>query len=280
MVPPRPIFFALGSCLSLLWLGVCGCSQTPKTEGDAAEEAPNEAPSKKRSASEEALSFLLSMTWDEARALTAHHLEWQPHWKLAAEEIEILKTAEDGTPRRARARGKVYIEMPLEEPARLMAQEAFVSEHEVILRGKPLLQRGSSLVEGLDDTTVFYFLDSRLKVIGRHRVKNQMEVIAKAILVNPSDAPGASGQGGFADPGPPPALPLRQGPWAGGPNPLLPPLSPDSIPPALRQKMIDEAGLIDVTPLQVPLGSDLPAPTSPVEISGPPAPLESPPKPN
>ena len=278
MVPALTQREPTGLLLSLVVMGLCGCSQVAKKAPSSEDGNTTEVPVKERSPDEEALSFLLSMTWEEACALTTQHLEWPPQWRLAAEEIEVLKAAPDGSPRRARARGKVYIELTLDEPARLMAQEAFVSEHEVILRGKPLLQRGGSLVEGLDDSTVFYFLGPRLKVIGRHRVRNEVEVIAKAILVHPQGGSGSGSSGGFADPGPPPALPLRQGPWAGGPNPLLPPLSPESIPPAVRQKMIDEAGLIDVAPLQVPLGSDLPP--APGEITGPPTPAEIAPKPN
>lgn len=265
---------------ALVLLGCIGCALRRSGGESAADEARKEKISKKEKAkiAGEELAFLLSMTWDEARVLTAKHLEMPPHVRLAADEFEVLKSNLDGSARRVRASGKVFIEMTLDEPARLMAQEAFISEHEVILRGKPVLLRGSSLVEGLDDTTVFYFLGSRLKVIGRHRVKEMREVIEKAILVGDSRNQ-QGGAGGFGSPGPPPPLPMRQGPWAGGPNPLLPPLSPESIPASVRQKMLDEAGLIDVAPLLVPLGGDARSPAPPEGFTGPPDPVPPDPAP-
>ncbi len=272
---------AVAFCLALLAAGCANSSKEKEADGNGNGngheqngdgETPRKRAARDKDAEEDGFAFLLSMSWEEARSITAQHLEMPPHCRLAADEIEILKTDAEGNAKRARARGKVFLEMMLEEPVRVLAQEAFVSEDEVILRGKPLLQRGGGVVEGVDDLTVFYFLGSRLKVIGRHRVRQMPEMpdetVKRAIVMG-----GRGGGGGFADPGPPPALPVRQGPWAGGPNPLLPPLSPDSVPAGVREKMLREAGAIEVTPLFLPVGgSEAPAAPAPETIHGPPSP--------
>jgi hypothetical protein len=156
------------------------------------------------------LSFLLSMSFVEAKSLSTQQLEFPPYLKIAADSIEVFKYSADGKPRRARARGKVFVEMNFSEPAKALCQEAFITEDEIILRGSPILQRGGSMVEGLDESTIFYMFGSSLRVIGLHKVNNQNEV--NSLL---------------------PAL----GNWAEGPNPLLPPLTESSVPSSIRDSM-------------------------------------------
>ncbi len=156
------------------------------------------------------LSFLLSMSYVEAKSISTKTLEFPPHLNIAADSIEVFKYSADGKPRRARARGKVFIEMNFSESAKALCQEAFITEDEIILRGSPILQRGGSMVEGLDDSTIFYMFGSSLRVIGLHRVSNQSAVAS--VL---------------------PAL----GTWAQGPNPLLPPLTESAVPASIRDSM-------------------------------------------
>lgn len=155
-------------------------------------------------------SFLLSMSFMEARSISTQQLEFPPYLKIAADSIEVFKYSADGKPRKARARGKVFIEMDFGEPAKALCQEAFITEDEVILRGSPILQRGGSMVEGLDDSTIFYMFGSSLRVIGLHKVSNQSEMAS--------------------------LLPTL-GNWAEGPNPLLPPLNEGSVPSSIRDSM-------------------------------------------
>lgn len=156
------------------------------------------------------LSFLLSMSFTEAKSISTQQLEFPPHLKIAADSIEVFKYGPDGKPRKARARGKVFIEMNFNEPAKALCQEAFINEDEVILRGSPILQRGGSMVEGLDESTIFYMFGTSLRVIGLHKVNNQSEIAS--VL---------------------PAL----GTWAQGPNPLLPPLTESAVPANIRDSM-------------------------------------------
>lgn len=156
------------------------------------------------------LSFLLSMSFVEAKSISTQQLEFPPHLKIAADSIEVFKYGPDGKPKKARARGKVFIEMSFNESAKALCQEAYITDDEVILRGSPILQRGGSMVEGLDDSTIFYMFGSSLRVIGLHKVNNQSEIAS--------------------------LLPTL-GTWAQGPNPLLPPLTESAVPANIRDSM-------------------------------------------
>jgi hypothetical protein len=156
------------------------------------------------------LSFLLSMSFVEAKSLSTQQLEFSPYLKIAADSISVFKYTDDGKPLKARARGKVFIEMNFGEPAKALCQEAFITDDKIILRGTPILQRGGSMVEGLDESTIFYMFGTSLRVIGLHKVNNQTDV---ASLL--------------------PAL----GTWAQGPNPLLPPLTESAVPASIRDAM-------------------------------------------
>jgi hypothetical protein len=207
------------------------------------------------------LSFLMTMTWEEAKGLSAQSLEVPPFFRLTADKIDVLKASPDGTARRVRARGKVFIEMQFADSGRVLCQEAYITDDELILRGKPLLQRGGSAIAGLDDATVFYMLGTRLRVIGRHRVSQEQVLLAESQKA----ATGVSGVGsgsGFAVLGSPPVLPVMSGPWAGGPNPLLPPLSAASVPEEMRVKMRAEAEAVKVMPLEAPQESPAGPPVS------------------
>jgi len=161
------------------------------------------------------LSFLLSMNYNEAKAISAQSIEMPMGVRIAADSIEIVKKNSDDTPKRVKATGKVYLENGEgEHMAKVLCHEALVSSSEIVLRGKPIIQRGGSTIEGLDDSTVAYMLGQRLRVIGLHRVANQDSMIA--------------------------SLP-DMGPWTSGPNPLLPPLSEDSVPNDIRDQMLKAA---------------------------------------
>jgi hypothetical protein len=167
------------------------------------------------------VNFLLSMTWNEATKLSAQHLEIPPYYKVAADEIKVLKSDGAGHPLKVRAKGHVFMQVDFNEQLKSLGQEAYIeSGGELILRGKPLLKRGRSLVEGLTDTTVFYIKGTRLQVIGLHRLTRQND------------------SGVFE-------LPAWSHSWKEGPNPLLPALSPQDVPKGLR-----------LNPLLPPAGTD------------------------
>jgi hypothetical protein len=237
---------------SALLVLLLGC-QSKTTEEGGEEAVPKEKKEKTEEVAElsEGLAFLMTMTWEEAKALSAQSLEVPPFFRVAADEIQVLKAAADGTPRKVRAKGKVFIGMEFAESGRVLCQEAFLSDDELILRGKPLLQRGGSVVEGMDDVTVFYMLGTRLRVIGRHRVTNEHEMVSEMRKAEVATRKNGGEDSGF--PGAPPVLPIMSGPWVeSGPNPLLPPLSSESVPEEIRQKMRAEADAVNVMPLDLP----------------------------
>jgi hypothetical protein len=187
---------------------VAGCRAT-KTGSEASTDQSGAADG---SADAVNVNFLLSMTWTEAKSMNPQYLEIPPFYKVAADEVKVLKTSSTGQPLRVRARGHVFMEVDFKEQLVALGQEAYVeSNGELIIRGKPLLKRGRSLVEGLEDTTVFYIQGTRLQVAGRHRLIKQA----------------ASGES-F------PVEPTWPRSWKAGPNPLLPALAPDALPNELR----------------------------------------------
>ena len=161
------------------------------------------------------LSFLLTMNYSEAKAISAQTMELPHGVRIAADSIEVLKMDKENNPKRIRAKGKVYIESGEgQDSSKALCQEALITFDEIILRGKPILQRGGSIVEGLNDQTVAYMLGTRLRVIGLHRLTNQDTMVAML-----------------------PDL----GPWAAGPNLLLPALAEDSVPNNIREEMLKAA---------------------------------------
>lgn len=160
------------------------------------------------------LSFLLSMDFNEAKSLSGHSLDLGANGRVAAESIEVVKMDKEGRPKKVRAKGKVYLESGAQDSAKILCQEAYISGDEAVLRGKPILQRGGTIIEGLADDTVFYFLGTRLRVIGLHRVTNPSAMLA--------------------------AVP-DLGPWTAGPNPLLPALNESAVPVNIREEMLKAA---------------------------------------
>jgi hypothetical protein len=207
--------------------GVIGCSglklpcKAPKkTDASANIEKPEKDTDKAEpkiadAASSVDLSFLLTMNYSEAKAISAQTMELPHGVRIAADSIEVLKMDKENNPKRIRAKGKVYIESGEgQDSSKALCQEALITFDEIILRGKPILQRGGSIVEGLNDQTVAYMLGTRLRVIGLHRLTNQDTMVAML-----------------------PDL----GPWAAGPNLLLPALAEDSVPNNIREEMLKAA---------------------------------------
>lgn len=206
------------------------------------------------------VGFLLSMTWAESKKLSPQSLEIPPFYKVAADEVKVLKADEAGRPLKVRAKGRVFLQVDFREEIVALGQEAYIeSGGELIVRGKPLLKRGRSLVEGLSDLTVFYIQGTRLQVLGKHRLTKQ--------------GGGASGPGGTPSFD---VLPTWKRSWKDGPNPLLPALSPEDIPKELRVNPLLPPAADDEVPKTlpeevekavVPPGASNPAPASPAPSS-------------
>jgi len=224
----NPLYLRFFSAVGVICVcGVIGCSglklpgkSKKKTDAVANAEKPENDKDKAEPkiadvASSVDLSFLLTMNYSEAKAISAQTMELPHGVRIAADSIEVLKMDKENNPKRIRAKGKVYIESGEgQDSSKALCQEALITFDEIILRGKPILQRGGSIVEGLNDQTVAYMLGTRLRVIGLHRLTNQDAMVAML-----------------------PDL----GPWAAGPNLLLPALAEDSVPNNIREEMLKAA---------------------------------------
>lgn len=204
-----------GSCLLPAGCNSVAGKAESEEEGKEQPGDPKEkkaAEKKKKEAEEEPgaggavdVGFLLTMSYSEAKKLSPRSMELPPFYKVAADEITVVSENPDGSAKRVRAKGHVFLQIDYREELSALGQEALIGGSEVILRGKPLLRRGRSVVEGLTDHTVFYIEGLRLQAIGLHRITNERGV-----------------------------TPAWGGSWKDGPNPLLPALSPGDVPKEMR----------------------------------------------
>ncbi len=155
------------------------------------------------------VSALLGMSFTEAASIAPQHLDEPKLPKVAADSIEVLSKTADGKPTKVRAKGRVFLQLDQPGTSHALCNEALISDDEVILRGKPVLQRGTSTVEGLSDVTVFYLFGQQLKVIGRHRLTNLGNLASASPWQNDS----------------------------GGTASLLPPLDSSDVPENVREEM-------------------------------------------
>ena len=213
--------FAVLSCAKLRTSAMTKLHGKDKSEAVAKKDPTEAAESDKKAdlasdapASSVDLSFLLTMNYAEAKSISAQSMELPWGVRVAADSIEVLKLDRDNAPKKIRAKGKVYLESGDGDMAKVLCQEALITMDELILRGKPILQRGGSIVEGLDDGSMAFMMGSRLRVLGLHRVTNQDTMVAMM-----------------------PDL----GPWAAGPNPLLPALEENAVPSNIREEMLKAA---------------------------------------
>ena len=263
----------------LLVMFLLGCKTAAKNDAADPDKALD-VTDQKAGTGDVDIDFLLSMSFEEASAISSSKGEVPGVARITADSVEIIKVGRSGEPQRIRAKGHVYLEMDGGgDIATALSQEAFVTEDEIILRGKPVLKRGAGLIEGLTDLTVFYIFDNQVRAIGRHRIKNG--IIAKR---SPEQSASilSSMRGGVGIQVP--KLP-DVGPWRDGPNPLLPPLDdsavPDDVRAQLRRQAEAEAVLqqsrrsgseLPVEPLQLPPSKPEPAPQqAPAAVPPPPS---------
>jgi hypothetical protein len=218
-----PLFLRLSAaCACGLLLTMCQSASTSEasvtTSPDGKPLTEAEVADKKEGVD---VGQLLSMTYEEAKKVSPKSLNVPPFYKLTADEITVLKTDAKGRPERVRAIGKVFVQIDFRDKLVGLAQEAYIeSDGEVILRGRPLLKRGRSVVEGLSETTVYYIKGTRLQVIGKHRMAKQEGGIE-------------SPHGGTIRPSFD-VQPTWRRAWRDGPNPLLPALTPEVVPAEMR----------------------------------------------
>ncbi|MBL9116108.1 MAG: hypothetical protein JNJ83_13965 [Verrucomicrobiaceae bacterium] len=241
----RALLTALCGCFCL---AVGGCKslreKSPEEVIAEAEKKAAQDPKAAKPEEEAALNvdFLLDMAFNEAAAITNAQNYVPGVARVAADSVEVVKRGADGNPRRVRASGHVFLEMTgLDEVATALSQEAYITEDEIILRGRPVVKRGFATLEGLSDSTVFFVLGNQIRALGSHRVKNgpvmprdpeqSAAVMATLQEQKKTGLPGVK-------PGQIPYTSLPEvGPWREGPNPLLPPLDDTAVPPEVREEM-------------------------------------------
>jgi hypothetical protein len=261
-------FKTLFSAAVVAWGACCNVScTTSKTPGA---EQPTDDQKPAATSSSVDLDFLLSMSFAEAGAISGSKGEVPGVARVAADSIEVLRYGKAGDMRRIRARGNVFVEMDGGgQAARALAQEAYINENEVILRGMPALQRGSGLLEGLSDKTVFYIFGNQVRALGRHRMKSAP---VAPVLADSSEAEVMAVLKNV--PLTPPRLP-DAGPWRAGPNPLLPPLDESAVPEQVKEEMRRQAEAEAV--LQQSRGETQPMTSAPLDL--PPTSATTPPPP-
>ncbi len=213
----------------VLGIAMVGCGSTgEKKDADADPTNPNAKPADGDHVN---VGFLLTMTFDEAKKMSTASDTFPPFYKVAADEVKVSRT-DDNKPKRLQAKGRVFLQIDFREQLNALAQEALITPNEVILRGKPLLKRGRTVVEGLNDTTVFYVRGVDLQVIGKHRITSEKEV-----------------------------TPTWTRSWKEGPNPLLPALRPEDVPKEMRASpLLPPPPVPMVPPSDLPQSTDDPKP--------------------
>lgn len=208
-------------CVTALALLPCSCATKPGAVPDVG--ARDVSKAKVTAPDSVDLSLLLSMSYDEAASMAAQKAQMASGTRIAADKIEVLKKDASG-PTKVRATGNVFVQVHDSLPYTALCQEALVADGDIILRGKPVTQRGVSLIQGMSDVTVFYMIGSRLRVIGRHKIS---EVTPTQLVSAHSTGPTSNLPLPFFD----------AGPWKASDNPLLPPLDESVVPASLRNDM-------------------------------------------
>lgn len=228
----REIWQGLAACgISVL----SGCTTPPQSREEGSAKADEKA---------EDVSQLLTMTFEESKKISVQSLVVAPFYKVSADVIKVLQKDAKGQPARVYAKGKVYLQVDFREQLIALGQEAYIErDGELILRGKPLLKRGRSLIEGLSDYTVFYIRGLHLQAIGSHRLTSK---------------PGNGEKYPDEEPTSWKVAPMWTRSWKDGPNPLLPALTPEDVPKEMRASPLLPPVSEEDLPRMLPPAADKP----------------------
>ena len=157
----------------------------PQTDGPASLDGVN-------------LEELLSMTYTEASLMSAASVELGRKYRVAAEEIDVLERDRAGNPSKVIARGRVFVEMQLDQVVVALADNAEVGPRELVLRGRPVIGRGFSVLAGTEDDTVFVLAGDALRVSGGHQAmqRNSVPVRREQLMAGLGSAGSGGGGGG------------------------------------------------------------------------------------
>ncbi len=130
---------------------------------------------------------LLEMSYDEAKAISKKNAEIG-QYRVAADEIEILRNDKEGQPTKIKAKGHVFLEMTLMNRATALCGEALVSLDEATLRGKPMMMQSSRIARAKDDSTSFQITD-HLRVHGSFEFIKPEEVMQSLMGMSSPPSP-------------------------------------------------------------------------------------------
>ena len=93
------------------------------------------------------INFLSTMTYVDAASMASQSMELPPYFRVAAENITHPRLGQGEELTEFTATGNVYLEVDFADPVSALCQEAAVNMQEVVLRGRPVLRRGQSIIE-------------------------------------------------------------------------------------------------------------------------------------
>lgn len=109
---------------------------------------------------------LLEMGFDEAKAISSQHAQVGELFRVAGDTVEVLKKDAEGKPLKVRAKGHVFVEMPLMNRATALCEEATITVRDAHLKGNPMLKQAARVARSTSKNTTFWVTD-RLEVRGR-----------------------------------------------------------------------------------------------------------------
>lgn len=144
------------------------------------------------------LEELLSMSFGEASLMSPASTRVGADYKVAAEEIDVLQRDPGGQPTHVIARGRVFVEMRMDEVVVALADSAEIGPGELILRGRPVVGRGFSVLAGTEDDTVFVLAGDALRVSGGHQAMRRSAVPVRRdqLIAGVSGGRGSAGGSG------------------------------------------------------------------------------------
>ena len=124
---------------------------------------------------------LLEMGFDEAKAISAPSADVGSQFRVAADQIEVLKADAEGKPLKVKATGHVFVEMNIGDRATALCEEAEITAQQAVFKGRPLLMQNSQVAKATHPATTFRVTDF-LKVSGDFEFIRPAEVMQSILM--------------------------------------------------------------------------------------------------
>jgi|GEM_PF-2951424 len=182
------------------------------------------------------IDFLLGMRFEEAAAMADQSMDVPPFFRVAAQTIDHPRLAQGQPVSEFKASGNVFLEIDFADPLVALCNEAEVDVQRVVLRGRPVLRRGQSVMEATSEDTVFFVTADSVDVEGPHRLRQLGDRISSGSLegnpllpaINPSPTAPATDAA-------PPVLPEEAAP---APTPAPDGIDPATVPAGMTLEQI------------------------------------------